>query len=115
MGCNLQEARMDSSGGYTENSFLAEFYDHVAPYQNRQDVNFFVEMAQRFEGPVLELGCGTGRVLIPTARAGLEIVGLDASSPMLSVCRKKLSHEPETVQSRVPELVDGDMRDFDLG
>ena len=105
---------MDSSGGYTENAFLAEFYDYVVTHQSRSDVAFFVEMAQRSGGPVLELGCGTGRVLIPTARAGIEIVGLDASSMMLSVCRKKVLSEPETVQSKVNDLTMGDIREFDL-
>lgn len=105
---------MDLSGGYTDNSFLAEFYDSVVPYRERQDVDFFVEMAQRSGGPVLEVGCGTGRILIPTARAGIEIVGLDASPFMLLVCKKKLSSQPESVQSKVTGLVQGDMRAFEL-
>lgn len=105
---------MDPTGGYVEYPFVAEFYDYVVPYRDRQDVAFFVEMARRSEGPVLELGCGTGRVLIPTARAGVEIVGLDLSPSMLSVCREKLSREPQAVQSRV-QLVQGDMQQFDLG
>lgn len=106
---------MDPSGGYTQNSFVAELYDYIDPYRNRQDVNFFVEMAQRSGGLVLELGCGTGRVLIPTARAGIEIVGLDASSAMLEQCRKKLTSEPESVQSKVAGLIEADMRSFELG
>lgn len=106
---------MDSSGGYTENAFLAEFYDHVVPHQSRSDVAFFVDMAQRYGGPVLELGCGTGRVLIPTARAGTEIVGLDASPLMLTVCRNKVLKEPEAVQAKVSDLIQGDIREFDLG
>jgi SAM-dependent methyltransferase len=84
------------------------------PYRDRQDVAFFVEMARRSEGPVLELGCGTGRVLVPTAEAGIEIVGLDLSPSMLSVCREKLSREPKAVQSKV-QLIQGDLRQFDLG
>ena len=60
---------------------------------------------------VLELGCGTGRVLIPTARAGIEIVGLDASPQMLAVCRSRLQQEPPDVQARV-RLLEGDMRRF---
>jgi len=52
-------------------------------------------------------------VLIPTARAGVEIVGMDSSSKMLAVCREKLELEPEEVQSRV-RLAKGDMRRFDL-
>ena len=58
-------------------SVTAEFYDHIVPYRERRDVDFFVEMAKETGGPVLEVGCGTGRVLIPTARAGVEITGLD--------------------------------------
>ncbi|MFN2511449.1 MAG: class I SAM-dependent methyltransferase [Pyrinomonadaceae bacterium] len=106
---------MDNSGGYADNSFLAEFYDSVVPYRERQDVNFFVEMARRSEGPVLELGCGTGRVLIPTAKSGIEIVGLDGSPKMLAVCREKLLRESEDVRVKVTDLVQGDMRSFELG
>jgi SAM-dependent methyltransferase len=93
---------------------VAEFYDHVVPYRDRPDVAFFVEMAQRSGSPVLELGCGTGRVLIPTARTGVDIVGLDASPSMLARCREKLSLEPEDVRAKV-KLVLGDMRQFELG
>jgi SAM-dependent methyltransferase len=106
---------MDPSGGHTYNSVIADLYDLVVPYRDRQDVNFFVKMAQDSGGPVLELGCGTGRVLMPTAKAGIEIIGLDASPAMLSVCRKKLSKESEFVQSKVTDLVNGDMRVFELG
>lgn len=104
----------DRAGGYTEYRFTAEFYDHVVPYRERQDVAFFVEMAQASGGPVLEVGCGTGRVLIPTARAGFEITGLDLSPSMLAICRASLAAEPEAVQARA-QLVEADMRAFDLG
>lgn len=104
---------MHPSGEYGEEAF-AEFYDYVVPYRDRRDVAFFVELARQAEGPVLELGCGTGRVLIPMARAGSEIVGLDLSSPMLAVCREKLSRESADVQARV-KLVHADMRKFALG
>ncbi len=93
--------------------FVAEYYDYVVPYRDRQDVPFYVEIARDSEGPVLELGCGTGRVLIPTARAGIEIVGLDVSPSMLSVCQEKLSCEIRKVQSKV-KVLRGDMRHFDL-
>lgn len=94
-------------------SVVAELYDHVVPYRNRQDINFFVEMAKEAKGPVLEVGCGTGRVLIPTACAGIEVVGLDLSPSMLSLCREKLACEPEEVRARV-ELAQTDMRHFHL-
>jgi len=105
---------MTSAGGYEEYAFVAELYDYVTPYRSRPDVAFFVEAAREAGSPVLELGCGTGRVLIPTARAGIEIVGLDLAPQMLAVCRQHLRHESQSVQDRV-HLVQGDMRDFELG
>ncbi|HEV2493500.1 MAG TPA: hypothetical protein VG204_10585 [Terriglobia bacterium] len=53
---------MDSRLGDDEYRWAAEFYDYVTPYRERQDVAFFVEMARDSGGPVLEIGCGTGRV-----------------------------------------------------
>jgi SAM-dependent methyltransferase len=105
---------LNTGGGYDQYAFVADLYDHVRPYQERQDVAFFVDAAVRAGSPVLEIGCGTGRVLIPTARAGIEIVGLDLSPHMLAVCRRRLREEPQDVQRRV-RLVEADMRSFDLG
>jgi len=105
---------MDFTGGY-DDALVAEFYDHVVPYRNRADVAFFVDEAARSGGPVLELGCGTGRVLIPTARAGVEIIGLDGSPAMLARCRTILAAEPPPVQNHVLALIEGDMRIFKLG
>lgn len=92
---------------------ISEFYDHIVPYRDRPDVAFYVDAAKASGGRVLEIGCGTGRILIPTAREGIDIVGLDASTAMLQVCRKRLEQEPDTVQAQV-ELVQADMRDFEL-
>jgi SAM-dependent methyltransferase len=96
-----------------EYAAAADLYDFVVPYRTRPDVAFFIELALESGGPVLELGCGTGRVLIPTARAGLEILGLDQSPEMLAACRRKMLEESSDVQSRV-RLVEEDMRQFEL-
>jgi SAM-dependent methyltransferase len=104
---------MTDPSGYADYPFTAEFYDHFAPYKERTDLAFFVQAAQESGGPVLEVGCGTGRVLIPIARAGIEITGLDLAESMLAVCRERLAAEPPQVQSRV-RLVQADMRNFDL-
>ena len=96
-----------------EYATTAEIYDHVVPYAERPDVPFFVQAARDSGGPVLEVGCGTGRILIPTARAGLHITGLDISPSMLAICQRNLLAEPPEVQSRV-RLVQADMRAFDL-
>jgi SAM-dependent methyltransferase len=101
------------SGGYQEYAFIADLYDHVVPYRERNDVAFYVDAAQQAGSPVLELGCGTGRVLIPTARAGVDIVGVDLSSHMLEVCRQRLQQESAEVQQRV-RLLQADMRNFEL-
>jgi SAM-dependent methyltransferase len=86
------------------------YYDYVATGVEG-DVAFYVEEARSAGSPILELGCGTGRILIPTAEAEVEVVGLDASHDMLAVARNKLEQRPPHVQKRV-QLVEGDMRRF---
>jgi SAM-dependent methyltransferase len=105
---------MTLTSGYEEYAFIADLYDYVTPYRERADIGFFVEAAREAGSPILEIGCGTGRILIPTARAGVEIVGLDLSPHMLAVCRRRLQDESEAVQGRV-RLLQADMRDFELG
>lgn len=104
----------DQTGGYQSDPFVARLYDQVIPYRNRPDVDFFVEAAKKSGGPVLEVGCGTGRILLPTARSGIPITGLDLSEHMLDVCRQELEKEPRDVQDLV-SLIQGDMRNFSLG
>jgi SAM-dependent methyltransferase len=96
-----------------EYKLIAELYDYVVPYRDRPDLAYFVQAARESGGAVLEVGCGTGRILIPTARAGVDITGLDLSPHMLAVCRQRLKAEPEQVRSRV-RLEQGDMRHFEL-
>lgn len=91
---------------------LAAVYDAV--YADVDDSGFWMAMAAEAGGTVLELGCGTGRVLLPLARAGHRVVGLDASSHMLERCRARLEAEPPEVGARV-ELLQADMTSFDLG
>jgi SAM-dependent methyltransferase len=83
------------------------------PYRERQDVAFYVAMARESGGPVLELGCGSGRILIPCARVGIEMWGLDSSEAMLTLCQQKLAREPAEVCEKVL-LTSADMRDFSL-
>jgi SAM-dependent methyltransferase len=89
-------------------------YDSVPLYAARQDVGFYLEEAKAAGGNVLEVGCGTGRILLRIARAGCAITGIDGSKHMLERCHAKLSAEPAAVQARV-KLALHDMRDFNLG
>ena len=94
----------------SEYDLYAATYD--AQFRERlDDVPFYVEEAKRAEPPVLELACGTGRVLIPVAKAGVQVYGLDSSAAMLDVCRRKVAKLAEDLQARIT-LSEADMRDF---
>jgi SAM-dependent methyltransferase len=84
---------------------IARIYD---PWSQSvvEDVPFYVEEAVRSGGPVLELGVGTGRIAVPIAAAGIEVVGVDLSAGMLEVARER----SELAGVRV-DLRRGDMRD----
>jgi SAM-dependent methyltransferase len=73
-----------------------------------EDVGFYVDLALQAAAPVVELGVGTGRIAIPIARAGVRVIGVDASAGMIAVCRR------EAERAGVAELLDlrlGDLRD----
>jgi SAM-dependent methyltransferase len=53
-----------------------------------EDVEFYVEEAQQAGSPIVELGVGTGRIAVPTAAAGIRVIGVDSSPGMLEVCRE---------------------------
>lgn len=90
----------------------AELYDIVyADYVD--DIGFYVDEAAAAGGPCLELGCGTGRVLLPVARAGVTVTGLDVSKPMLARLARKVAALPDDIRSQVT-LGEGDMRSFKL-
>jgi SAM-dependent methyltransferase len=54
-----------------------------------EDVSFYVDEALAAGGPVVELGVGTGRIAIPTALAGVHVIGVDSSAEMLAVCEER--------------------------
>ena len=91
----------------------AEMYAHVMD-PRRDDVPFWLSLAERAGGPVLELACGAGRALLPFARAGYEVTGLDLSPHMLTCFRGRLEQEETSVRARVG-VVEANMREFDLG
>ena len=73
----------------------APFYDwENARTLGRRDVPFWNRVASGTHGPVLELGCGTGRVTIPLARAGAHMVGIDRSAPMLARAVRRARRMP---------------------
>ncbi len=90
----------------------AEVYDLI--YANiKPDISFYLEYAKKRGSPILEIACGTGRVLIPLAEAGYEVWGIDSSPAMLAKAKKKVSSLPENVKKRI-RLIKADMRGFEL-
>ena len=94
--------------GWTGWDDYADFYDwENAQTLDRRDVKFWQAMAERAGGPVLELGCGTGRVTIPVARTGARITGVDRSSEMLAHAVRRARRVRSYAR---PSLVRGDIR-----
>lgn len=88
----------------------SRYYDRVyEPLRGPvQDAAFYRKLAHEAQGPVLELGCGTGRLLLAIAAEGIPCTGLDVSPRMLDALRRK--QPPQTLR-----LVCAPMQDFELG
>lgn len=90
-------------------------YADIAPFYDLEfdsfddDLELYLGYVQIVGGPVLELGCGTGRLLEPIARAGVDITGLDNSRSMIEIARQRL--EASDQSDRI-SLAQGDMRDL---
>ena len=97
----------DGAAGWDD---YASFYDwENARTLGRRDVPFWRRMAADRDGRLLELGCGTGRILVPLARAGLDIVGVDRSESMLAFARRRLRRARE---ARHAAIVRADIRNL---
>ncbi|HWL32046.1 MAG TPA: class I SAM-dependent methyltransferase [Gaiellaceae bacterium] len=69
-----------------------------------EDVEFYVEEAVSSGGPVVELACGTGRISVPLAKAGVSVIGVDASAGMLEVAREYAAAEGVVLDLRLGDL-----------
>lgn len=78
--------------------------------EGEQDVAFYLDVVQRFAGPILEIACGTGRYLVPLAKAGHDVAGVDLAPAMLAECEKKAAATGVSIA-----LAQADMRDFHIG
>jgi SAM-dependent methyltransferase len=87
----------------------ADLYDLVHPGLWKGELEFYSHQTRQWGGPVLELACGTGRLTIPLASSGVEIIGLDLSAPMLQRARYKASQVGAKIQ-----FIQGDMCNFRL-
>ena len=90
-------------------------YDDVLVYELAHqrvlaDIDFYKKLAKRYPGPVLELGCGAGRVTVPLAEEVDDITGIDILEPMLNRAKENADAKGLRIN-----WVRGDIRDFDLG
>jgi 2-polyprenyl-3-methyl-5-hydroxy-6-metoxy-1,4-benzoquinol methylase len=98
-----------------------ENHDNLEEFQNPENydleevqyvacpLHFYLELAQEFGSPILDIACGTGLYALPMAELGFEVTGIDLAKPMLEHARKKV----KTRNLKV-EFVDADARDFRL-
>lgn len=113
----MTEPMTEAPGFYERPGLHVEAYDVLhrpdAVGAFAGDMEFYESLAAETGGPILELACGTGRVAFHLAGAGLEVVGLDRSEPMLAVARSKLDRDrgPSVLQ---PSFEHGDMTNFAL-
>lgn len=92
---------------------LARFYE-LEHADFKDDLAMYQGFARRWGSPILELACGTGRVLMALAQTGHTVVGLDSSPTMLAMARRKIAALPFDVGARVT-LAEADMRYVSLG
>ncbi len=84
---------------------------HAHHSLHSEDLAFWLDLAAKQPGPILELGCGTGRILIPLAQSGHTVVGLDNDPGMLALLK---SHLPPLL-SHKPLVIQADFTQFHLG
>jgi len=104
-----RELEAGSRAHYEDATYYASLYK-----KRIDDVQFYVDLALKSGGPVLEYGIGNGRIALPVARHGVDVVGIDHSRAMLADLKARLGGEPEDVRSRVSARR-GDMRAKKLG
>lgn len=86
---------------------IARFYD-LSHDRLTADIQFLRDLASASGDPILELGCGSGRLLLPLARSGFAITGVDNSAEMLARASVRLANEPPEIRDRV-RLIPADM------
>ena len=85
----------------------SEVYDTEMQTVTTEDAEFYVEQARRADGPVLEIGCGTGRIYLELLEAGVDAYGIDVSAEMLDRLREKARD-----RGLSPAVEQADMADF---
>ncbi|MEE9406336.1 MAG: class I SAM-dependent methyltransferase, partial [Candidatus Aenigmarchaeota archaeon] len=95
----------------TEYGRIAPYYDLV--YEDVHDIAMYKRLAREFGEPILEIACGTGRVMLELAKLGYEVGGVDNNNDMLDILRKKLEKMPADMKHHI-KIKQADMRNFNM-
>lgn len=90
---------------------VVRYYDETLGISGEGEEDWYLGMVRETGGPILDLGCGTGRLALLFARSGFEVTGIDQSSGMLHLFRQKLNQEDASVRQRV-RLINESMIEF---
>lgn len=96
--------------GYSANE--ANIYDGIQPSWD-EEIAFYKKLLGKKSCNILELGCGTGRLLIPLLKMGHNVTGLDSSKDMLSICEHKIDKSYPNLKRRL-QIINADMSDFNI-
>ena len=92
------------------NEYHFPFLYHAHHQNFCEDLPFWQILTRQHGGPILELGCGTGRVLLPLSKSGHTIFGIDNSADMLQFLNQQI---PSELQPNI-YLINGDMTNFNI-
>ncbi|MEZ4676477.1 MAG: methyltransferase domain-containing protein [Caldilineaceae bacterium] len=108
----MEKDRLPNSATHLRQTFdrFAHFYDDDYRHYT-DDLEAILDLAGECGDPILELGCGTGRVLVPLAEQGYTITGVDISPALLDLAHSKTQNIPHAARI---SLVEADLRTFDL-
>ena len=107
---------MSEAGHDHYDDALVALYDHsplLSVERDHPSVDWFRRQADRYGGPVLQIGVATGNFALPILRDGHEVVGVDISAEMLDVVRRRAETESVEVGKRLTTVI-GDMRTLAL-
>src|SRR5580698_30955 len=94
---------------------MSDLYKHPEEYDREhlgddEDIGFYLSLSRRLAPrKVLELGCGTGRIALPLAELGFDVIGLDNQPEMLQKAEERRLQAPSEIRERL-HFVEGDMR-----
>ena len=99
-----------NSENWNDYDQYAKYYDEDYSYDEK-DTYLIKKVAGIYGGPVLDIGCGSGRTMFPLLDEGYEVTGFDISEEMLQICQEKIALRDDSTKAK---LIQADMTDFKI-